>query len=85
MPTLSMFYGIVIRMYFDDHYPPHFHALYQGKEAKFDFDGNVLEGSIPSKQRKFVEAWAELHRDELEANWALAQEREDLYKIDPLR
>ena len=85
MPTLSMFYGIVTRMYFDDHNPPHFHALYQDSKASFDFEGNLLEGSMPQKQQKLIAAWATIHKDDLEANWQLASEEEALFKIEPLR
>ena len=86
MPTISMFYGIVIRMYNNgEHNPPHFHAYYQGKEAVFDFDGNLSDGEMPLRQRKLITAWAEIHRDELFANWELAMNEEPLYKIEPLR
>lgn len=50
MPSISMFFGIIIYMYFDEHRPPHFHAKYQDYEAVFDFDGELLEGSMPGKQ-----------------------------------
>lgn len=88
MPTLCMFYGILIRMYRElnsQHSTPHFHAAYGEYEAAFDFDGNILEGSLPKKQTKLVEAWAILHRDELEANWKLLCENEPFFKIDPLK
>ena len=49
MPTVSMFFGVIIRMYWNDHMPPHFHAYYQGDSAVFDLDGNLLEGSLPKK------------------------------------
>ena len=75
----------IVRMYADDHNPPHFHALSQDYEAVFDFDGNVIEGEMPSKQQKLISAWTELHRDELTANWELAINREALYKINPLK
>ncbi len=85
MPTLSMFYGIIISMYFDDHNPPHFHAAYQGDEATFDLRGELLEGDMPAKQRKLIGAWAEIHHDELVGNWELASRNESVYKIEPLR
>lgn len=56
MPTVSMFYGILIRMYYDDHNPPHFHAFYNEYEAMFDFNGNLLDGKFPKKELKLVEA-----------------------------
>ena len=86
MPTISMFYGILIRMYNNgEHNPPHFHAYYQGMEASFDLEGNIKEGEMPGKQKKLIAAWAEIHRDELIANWELAINEEPLYNIDPLR
>jgi hypothetical protein len=47
MPRISMFFGIVVYMYYDDHYPPHFHALYESSEAMFDFEGNIIKGFLP--------------------------------------
>ena len=76
MPTISMFYGILIRMFnTNEHNPPHFHACYQEYEALFDLEGNLIEGEMPKRQIKLIAAWAELHKDELEANWRLAEER----------
>lgn len=86
MPTISMFYGIIIRMYNNgEHNPPHFHASYQGCNAVFDMDGELTEGDMPKPQRKYIAAWAELHKDELLANWELAMSEQPLYKIEPLR
>lgn len=70
MPIISSFYGILIRMYFADHAPPHFHASYQGHEALVRIaDGSILEGSLPNKARAIVSDWAAAHRAELETNW----------------
>lgn len=86
MPTISMFYGIIIRMYNNgEHNPPHFHALYQGMQAIFNFDGDLIEGEMPNKQCKLISAWAVLHKDELLANWELAMSEQALYKIQPLQ
>lgn len=86
MPVLSMFYGIIIRMYNNgEHNPPHFHASYQGHEAVFTLAGDFIEGDMPRKQMKLIAAWAELHNDELEANWELAINEQPLYKIEPLK
>ena len=85
MPTLSMFFGIIIRMYVDDHNPPHFHASYQGNNAMFDLNGVLLEGDMPNKQRQLIAAWAQIHADELQANWELALNKEALFKINPLQ
>ena len=86
MPSISMFYGIIIRMYnTGEHNPPHFHAYYGESEGIFDLAGELLEGDIPKRQQRLVAAWTEIHREELEANWKLACERQPLYKIEPLR
>ena len=86
MPIISMFLGIIIRMYnTGEHNPPHFHASYQGHEAVFDMEGEMINGDMPKRQRKFITAWTELHRDELLANWELAMAEQPLYKIEPLR
>jgi hypothetical protein len=84
-----MFYGIVIYMYFKNnrqHNKPHIHARYQGDEAVFTIpDGELLEGNIPNSKMRLVQAWIELHKDELVANWELTVSGEQPYKIDPLR
>lgn len=88
MPTISMFYGILIRFYFQDndrHKMPHFHAYYGDYEAVFTFDGNVLAGKFPSRQAAYVKAWTLLHEDDLKANWQLAVNGEEPYRIEPLR
>ena len=86
MPTISMFYGILIQMYNNnEHNPPHFHAIYAEYKAIFSLDGELLEGSFPKNQQKLVAAWAVLHEDELKANWKLAINGESLYKIEPLK
>ena len=87
MPTISMFYGIVIRMYFapGEHYPAHFHAYYNEFKTSVSLETlDVIEGSLPRKQLRLVQAWAELHIDELKADWELAMAGESLYKIAPL-
>ena len=84
MPTISMFYGIIIRMYYDDHNPPHFHAFYGDYKAIFDFDGEMIDGTMPNNKKKLIIAWTLIHRDELNANWQLAKNSEILYNINPL-
>jgi len=87
MPTISMFYGILIRMYLGkkDHNPPHIHALYQGHKGTFDIrTGNKIEGNIPADREKMISVWITLHKDELLADWELAQSGELPYKIKPL-
>jgi len=67
------------------HKTPHFHAEYQNDEVVIDFDGNVLEGSIPGKKLKLVLAWVEIHQEDLRANWKLLEAGREHFKIDPLR
>ena len=89
MPILSMFYGIVVRMYFFDdkqHHVPHIHAEYSGDQAVFAIaTGEVLAGALPSGKTRLVEAWIEIHRDELRADWELAVNGEETFKIEPLK
>lgn len=89
MPSISAFYGIIIYMYFMDnrqHKVPHIHVKYQGQEVVVSIpDGNVLEGNIPASKMKLLQAWIEIHKDELMADWELAVSGEHPYKIDPLR
>ena len=88
MPIISMFYGIIIRMYLIDsrhHNMPHIHARYAESEASIGIsDGEVMAGELPRKQLRLVQAWIELHRDELLADWELAVGGETPYKIAPL-
>jgi len=88
-PTISMFYGIIITMYWEKgerHHLPHLHAEYQDQEAVFSLpEGEVLAGSLPRRQTKFVEGWIALHEDELLANWKLAMNNQQLFRIDPLK
>lgn len=88
MPTLSMFLGILIKMNWKDfgkHSSPHFHAFYNEYEAVFGLDGEILSGEFPKKQTTFVKAWVLLHEDELKANWNLAANGEETFRIEPLR
>lgn len=86
MPRLSEFYGIVVYMYWRDHAPPHFHAIYGDDEAQILIgDGSVLAGSLPRRAANLVGEWARLHHDELLANWGRAQATDPLVPIDGLR
>jgi hypothetical protein len=89
MPTISMFYGITVSMYFLDnrrHHRPHIHAKYQGDEIVIAIeDGEVLEGVLPPGKLRLVQAWIEIHRDELRADWQLAVNGQQPLKIEPLR
>ncbi len=88
MPIISMFYGIIIRMYLLDnkhHSIPHIHAKYVEFEVSIRIDdGEILAGELPRKQLRLVQAWIELHHDELMADWELAVSGEPPYKIIPL-
>ena len=88
MPIISMFYGIIIRMYLLDnkyHNIPHVHAKYAEHEASISIaDGEILAGELPRKQLRLVQAWIELRRDELMADWELDLGDEKPYKIAPL-
>lgn len=85
MPTISRFYGIVIRMYFADHAPPHFHAVYAREEAVVVIaDGEVLRGALPERALRMVREWASIHRDELTANWERTQLPQHPEPIAPL-
>lgn len=89
MPTISMFYGILITILYEDsdrHHLPHIYVRYQGAKASVSInDGEILAGNIPPKQRKLIQAWIELHRDELLADWELAQNGEEPFRIAPLQ
>ena len=82
MPVISYFFGIYIRMYQDDHNPPHFHVEYQGHQALMTIEtGEVLAGSLPNKAIRLVREWAREHQDELLANWQLAVDLKPLLHI----
>ena len=89
MPELSRFFGIVIRMFVEaggQHHRPHFHAYYQEHAAVYAIDTvECLGGELPTAQRRLVEAWTEIHRQELEKDWELLQSGQPPVKIDPLR
>jgi len=86
MPEISRFYGIVIKMFFDDHNPPHFHALYGEHEVLIDINTFALfAGHFPPRALGLVIEWATLHQDELLNDWERAQGQEPLSKIEPLK
>lgn len=85
MPTISVFFGIAIRMYFDEHGPPHFHAYYGGDEAAIAIETlAVTHGHLPRRALALVLEWAVEHRAELEENWRNAEEHKPLKPIEPL-
>jgi hypothetical protein len=89
MPAISMFYGLIVYMYFMDnkqHKLPHIHVKHQDDEVIVSIpEGEVLDGAIPGAKMKLLQAWIELHKDELVADWELAAAGELPYKIEPLR
>lgn len=85
MPQLSSFFGIVIKMFYSEHEPPHFHAEYQGQRAVFDLNGKLLQGRFFSlTARRLVKTWAGMHRKELEEQWARCRKGEPTEIIEPL-
>jgi hypothetical protein len=85
VPEISRFLGIVIKMFYNDHNPPHFHAEYSGATAWIDIDDLVLfQGRLPRKQMQLVLAWAALHQEELRLNWDRARRGEAVEGIAPL-
>ena len=85
MPVISTFFGIVIRMFYQEHGVPHFHAEYQAQQTTFTFDGEILAGNLGSRvARRLIKEWTLAHRDELEANWSRARAGEPLERIAPL-
>jgi hypothetical protein len=85
MPRISFFYGIAVYMYYRDHAPPHFHAIYAEHEAEIEIaSGATLDGTLPRKARALVGEWADEHRDELQLNWDRARAGQPLKPIEPL-
>ena len=88
MPVLCMFYGIIVRMYREvggKHNTPHIHAEYSGQEIVVALEGTILEGKFPKSQMKLLDAWMEIHKDDLAANWKLLSNGEQFFRIDPLK
>jgi len=85
MPTISQFFGIAIRMFFNDHAPPHFHVQYNEFKAVVNIaDLAVTEGKLPRRAQELVLDWAELHRTDLLENWDLCRAKQHPKKIPPL-
>ena len=89
MAVLTMFYGIIISMYYFDnrqHHFPHIHVKCQGMEAVIRIpDGEIIEGELPQGKNKLVQAWLEIHKDELMADWELASNGTNIFQIEPLK
>lgn len=84
MPEISTFLGIVIYMYYRDHFPPHFHAIYGEYEIIVEIESGVVSGKFPRRALKAVLEWCELHQAELLEDWRLAEQMMPLKKIEPL-
>lgn len=85
MPRVSEFYGIAIYLYYADHNPPHFHAVYAGQQVEIAIrTGETLVGTLPKRALRLVREWTEAYRDELLVNWDLAREGRPLNRIPPL-
>lgn len=85
MPEITRFYGIIIKMYFLDHNPPHFHAEYQGMVAEFSIHSlEIIAGKLPARAKSLVIEWASAHKAEIFANWEKARIQEALITIAPL-
>ena len=89
MPVISMFYGVIVMMYFFDdkkHHLPHIHVEYGEESAVIAIpSGDLLAGSIRASRMKLVQAWIEIHQEELLANWKLATSGQKVFRIDPLK
>jgi hypothetical protein len=85
MPVIAVFFGIIVRMFYREHEPKHFHAEHQAQQGKFDFDGRLIVGNITSKTAlKLIQEWARLNRSALDANWAKMKAGQPLDRIPPL-
>jgi hypothetical protein len=85
VPRISAFYGIVIAMYYRDHAPSHFHAIYGEHEATIVIATlEILSGHLPARALRLVREWAEIHAEDLAANWQRARRHEQLDSIEPL-
>jgi hypothetical protein len=85
VPTVCRFFGIVVRMYYDDHYPAHFHAFYGGREAVIAVEGSgILQGELPARALGLVIEWARIHESDLMTRWTRARERKELLPIAAL-
>lgn len=82
MPTISIFFGMVITMYWDDHPPPHYHVRYKDSRAVVAIEtGLLLHGALPPGARRTLQAWTDRHRDELMANWSRVQQKVPLWPV----
>lgn len=85
MPEISRFFGIIIRMFYDEHNPPHLHAEFQGRKVLLDFRGNILQGDLKSRTAlRLIREWIDLHNEELSQDWELARAGREMKPVAPL-
>ena len=84
MPEICRFYGIIIKMYFNEHNPPYFHTEYQGYKATVTIEAGIVEGIMPKRALNLIFEWLEIHREELMNNWISIEESGKYSKIEPL-
>lgn len=85
MPEICRFFGIIIRMFYEDHNPPHIHAEFQGNKALVDFNGNVIKGDMGSRTAlRLLREWIDIHAGDLHQDWELARAGEQIRPIQPL-
>jgi Domain of unknown function (DUF4160) len=84
MPIISRFFGILIFMFWREHEPPHFHAKYGDEEVVVEIENGKVSGTISKRALGLIQDWRELHKEELLRDWALAKERRELNRINPL-
>ena len=88
MPIISQFYEIIIQMFFNEkgkHNQPHIHVKYNEYRSVYNLDGDIIEGKLPKKQRKLIEAWICIHVEELNSLWNIMQKQGEFFKIEPLK
>jgi hypothetical protein len=84
MPELSRFLGIIIAMFYREHGPPHFHAVYGDFKITVEIESGLVNGKFPGRALQLVQEWRALHKQELLEDWRLAEQRQPLKKITPL-
>ncbi len=85
MPEVARFYGIIIQFFYNDHAPPHFHAVYGEFDAQVNIDDfSIIKGKLPKRAHELVILWASQHKDDLLREWELSRNEQPLFKIDPL-
>lgn len=84
MPIISRFFGIIVYMFWREHQPPHFHAKYGDDEIIVEIETGNVTGVMTKRALNMIQEWRQLHKEELIANWQLAEQNKPLKRIDPL-